>query len=1208
MMGLREATKGQFKRCVTNIRNRLLEDMEQACYQRYSLNAKDRSKVQLSCGERQCHDRLLTWLNDPIRPHKEWELNLKVLIKERAYTLTNRLVILMQLESRGLRTVKLISQGIERSTFRQEQEFFVALVQGDDQGFAFILQQVWDQLALALPALFSYSEVHECVPLPGPTLLWLIQELNQEGLNDAWIDDTTLGWLYQYWNDPDRKAVDAKLNTTSGKVEAHELAQKTQLFTERYMVEWLVQNSLGAQWLAMCEKHGWNCRAKEKIEILKIRRKAWNQDITDKKVPETQAMPVNGHEEFWKYYVPQELDQGTIQSAPLSLDRVKILDPAMGSGHFLVYVFDFLWELYQDQARLQEKEYSTEQILGWILNNNLHGIDIDNRAVQIGAAALYIKTQEKYQGYKIDKLNLVASDLGIGHLEADDPAILKFVEILEQELGLVQEVSLQIINALKGAEYLGSLLQVDKEIERIVKESAPFAKTDDVKVVQEKIFQALTGFIQDHDQGEDLGLKTLAEQMGKGLRLIELLGQKYDVVTGNPPYLSKGKVVPALDNLFDDGSNELYEVLVGRAKTWLKEQGYLSFLTTHNFMFLDKFKDFRSFIKREGIIHSLAQLGVWTFRDVSQPGALGITLFIWQKSKNKKDIAIYQRIGSGQHRTDPKFKEKIPLLINQNHSYTFPQSRFAEIPGAPMIYWWPEEFRQAYLNSPKLGDIGIVRQGMATSSNNRFLRKPFEIMVDNIGFHNDNSKEITFRLTWYPYVKGAAGKRWFEGLTECVNYKHNGLEVKSYASYLYASATRTVKNQNLYFKQGLAFSYIGTNGFLCRLRKYKSIFDVSGSSIFCEDPEKMQVILSSNLSGYVSQSLNPTVNNQVGDIENLPVLDQLSDYTVYLKRAENLYDKLFASTESNLEYTYQHLSAEKFEVEEARIRDEIDKELLQQFSWKTIQAIYQEIGESPFDFPLWDGKLESIPKDFKESYQAEDSLLKLSQKYRLHPDSLIKIKDELGLVHEGRRKDKAFKHLSWAMGVMLGRFDAQTGGLTDLADQRRKEQHLAPDPKAPQAHGLLYLSALDDREGLNRGELPNMGNACLKTLEEIFQYKWGREKTTELWMEIENALVLDCRKDWTPAQRAKKELNTWIRNKAFAMHLSIYQNRPIYFPLVSAKKNFFFWVNIHQWTDGTLNNILANYLNPDKVLLEGRIKRLREERPGIKETRQLNAM
>lgn len=1197
MNGINENIQKRFKNCINSIRTKLLEDLEQSCYQYYSLNAKNRNKVNLTYQEELHYKRLFSWLESAERSHYKWKDNLKDLVKERAYTLTNRLVILMQLESRGLRKVKLISQGIEKSAFRTEQEFFVALTQGDDQGFGFILQQVWDQLALELPALFEYNEIHECIPVPGPTLLWLIEELNQDELQPAWLDDTTLGWLYQYWNDPDRKAVDAKLNNTSGKVEVHELANKTQLFTERYMVEWLVQNSLGAQWLAICAKQGWSPKAQEKIEQLKTTRESWNQKISDNEVPETEAMPINGDEEFWKYYVPQELAKETIEAAPFSLDKVKILDPAMGSGHFLVYVFDFLWELYQDQARLLgEKEYTAKQIIDWILNNNLHGIDIDNRAVQIGAAALFIKAKEKDADYQIESLNLVASDLGMSHLKDNDTAIQEFVKTLE-EVGLHEELSLEIINTLKGAEYLGSLLQVDKDIERIIKANPLFTVGLDIKEIQEKIYQALSSFIHDHDQGEDLGVRALAKQMGKGIRLIDILGHKYDVVMGNPPYLTKGKVASALDNLFSSGSNELYEVMVIRSKTWLKEQGYLAFLSTHNFLFLDKFKGFREFIKREGTIHSLAQLGVWTFSDVSQPGALGIALFVWQKSKIKKDIAAYQRIGSGQHRTDPKFEDKIPLLINQHRTYTFPQSRFAEISGSPMIYWWPEEFRQAYLEASKLRDIGETKVGLQTGNNDRYVRYFWEVSGTSINFNTTTNK-------WWPYVKGASGRRWFHGLDEIVLWQNDGIEIKNFFPGGVTKRASRPQSIPFYFKQGLAFSYIGTNGFLCRLRKYKSIFDVSGSSIFCDNPEKMQVILSSHLSGYVSQSINPTVNNQVGDIANLPVLDQLADYTIYLKRAETLYDQLFASTESNLEYSYQHLGAEKFEVEEARIRDEIDKELLQNFSQETIQAIYQEIGDSVFDFPHWDGQKKSIPQDFIASYQAEESLLELSRQYFLHPDSLLKIKEELGLTHDDHRKDRAFKNLSWSIGVLLGRFDAQTGGWVDLARQHRKDLNITQDSNAPQghSHGLLYLSALDNHEGLNRKEQSNVGKACLQTLKDILEYKWGAEKANDLWDEINNALVLDCRTDWTAAQRSKKDLNTWIRTYAFAMHDSIYSKRSIYFPLVSAKKNFFLWVNIHQWHEGTLNSILANYLNPDSSLLDSRIKRLREDRLSIKES------
>ncbi len=795
MTGIRETTKRSFKNCVIAIRNRLLEDLEQACYQRYSLNAKDRGKVQLTYQEDLHYKRLFAWLEDSGRSHKDWKSNLKDLVKERAYTLTNRLVILMQLECRDLRKVKLISQGIEKSAFRTEQEFFVALTQGDDQGFGFILQQVWDQLALELPALFEYNETHECVPMPGPTLLWLIQELNRDDLQEAWKDDTTLGWLYQFWNDPDRKAVDAKLNTTSGKVEAHEISEKTQLFTERYMVEWLVQNSLGAQWLAICGKHGWIPRAQEKIEKLEIRRKEWNQRIANEEVLETEPMPINGDEELWKYYVAQDLAEETIESAPLSLDKVKVLDPAMGSGHFLVYVFDFLWELYQDQARLQGKEYNSKQTIDWILNNNLHGIDIDNRAVQIGAAALYIKAQENMPGYRIEELNLVASDLGLSHLEKDNPAVLGFIKILEQELGLHQEISLEIINALKGAEYLGSLLQVEKEIERIVKYYHAFTMTKDIKEVQEKILQALTGFIHDHDQGEDLGVRSLAEQMGKGLRLIELLGKKYDVVVANPPYLGIAKarkeIADQIQLHYQDGKADLYSIFMLRSFQLAQDYGKVAMVTLRGWMFLSQFEDVRIKLLRESNFISFGDLHLGAFNDMKDVSA---TMFVCQKSNLKSlSTKIVRPVPKLQIRRDQhQVGKNVRGLIRADEVYTFLQSRFAEIPGSPIIYWWPEEFRQTYLKAPKLGNLSDVRQGLASSLNNRFLRRPYEIDLQSLELNPPNfvDQNVDY-FKWQPYVKGASGKRWYEGLVDIIIWQGNGLEVKAYASKLYGSASRS---------------------------------------------------------------------------------------------------------------------------------------------------------------------------------------------------------------------------------------------------------------------------------------------------------------------------------------------------------------------------------------------------------------------------------
>jgi len=1194
MMGLQEATKGQFKKCVSTMRNRLLEDIEQACYQRYSLSAKDRSRVTLSCQEQRCYERLMTWLEDPVRPHKEWKTNLKVLIKERAYTLTNRLVILMQLERRGLRKVKLISQGIEKSAFRTEQEFFVALTQGDDQGFGFILQQVWDQLALALPALFEYNGVHECVPLPGPTLLWLIQELNQDGLQEAWTDDTTLGWLYQYWNEPDKTYVEKKLKgdgMPKGKVEAHEIGNKTQLFTDHYMVEWLLHNAIGDQWRAICQKNNWV----EKEKIVKN----------------------------WRGYVWKELEPTYVESSANCLEDVKILDPAMGSGHFLVLAFDLLYALYRIQRELQKKEFKESEIVDLILSKNLHGIDIDSRAVQISAAALYIKANEKCPNISLSALQIVSTDLGLEYLATDDKAINDLRSLLKDEIGIKSSFIDILIDNLKYASSLGSLIHLTQDIKDALENKDQIdtifdfdkAYNDIPKADKEAaVYKALETFIENHDMdSNDLGLKNLVSQLEKGIRLIHILRQKYDILCANPPYLGmahlSNPIAERLVRYSDVAKGDLYALFFICFENLTRENGLWCVVAQHNWMFLGSFSDFRKHILRENAILKCSHLGTGAFEAIGGE-VVGSSMMIAQRTPLAKTQCTYHRLVSYQN-----YFEKQEAVYNppEHHTYTFPQSRFAEIHGSPMIYWWPEDFRKVYLSVPSVNKTSEVKHGLTTGNNKRFLRYHFELAREKILIMS-NKFSLEKGGIWYPYVKGAKGIRWFDDCQNVINWERDGLEIKQSDiykfPYLKGNYSLHICNEDKYFKQGLAFSYTGTNSFLCRLRKYKSLFDVQGSSIFCDDPEKMQVILSSNLSGYVSQSLNPTIANQVGDIGNLPVLDQLSDYTIYLKRADFLYEKLFGSKESNLEYTYQHLSPEKFEVEEARIRDEIDKELLQQFSKETIQAIYQEIGESVFNFLQWDGKEESIPPDFTASYQARESLLSLSRNYRLHPDSLLQIKEKLGLIHEGQRKDKSFKHLSWAMGVMFGRFDAQTGGLTDLAEQRRKDQNLTPQPEAPTAHAhcLLYLSALDDREGLNREESPNMGNACLETLKKTLWYKWGSERTTDIWDEIQSALVLDCRTDWTPAQRAKKDLNTWIRTAAFAMHSSIYQKRPIYFPLVSAKKNFFVWVNIHQWKDGTLNNILANYLNPDISLLEGRIKRLREERQTLQESRQINAM
>lgn len=1146
-----ENARAAFRQTVQAAREKLIHDITNEATLRYTLQARDRSKIRLR------HSEAADWA--VFEPHAA---DLARLAREKAYTTANRLAFLFMMEARGVRNVPLVSRGTTLSPLRDNAEFFSGITGTADQGWTYLLDEVWDSLASDLPALFARSALMDALPVPGPTLVWLINEFAKSELAEVWLDDTTPGWLYQYWNDPDRKAVDEKLKNTTGKVEAGELAHKTQLFTERYMVEWLVQNSLGSQWLALCNKNGY-------------------------------TFTVDPTNEFWKFYIDADVSADSIAHVPSTLSQFKVLDPAMGSGHFLVYVFDFLFELYRAESAFRNMEFNPSEAVDSILCNNLHGIDIDNRAVQIAAASLLVKAREKAPGYTIRKLNLVATDLGLASLAADDPALAEFTETLSKRTGLPKAEGLRLVEMLKSADYMGSLLQVNEEIKKL----ATFFDSDEV--LEEKIHGVLAKFIKNKDSGNDLGVHTLAEQLEKGLRLITLLGQQYDVIVANPPYLGLGKVAEKIAENYEAISamakGDLYTLFMITAERLTKPHGNWCMVAQHNWMFLGSFQDFRVHTLKENHITALAQLGSGAFEAISGE-VVGAAMFVASRCKSTIPGA-YQRV---VHPVTPK--DKTAMLISRERTYRFPQERFADIPGSPMIYWWPEEFRQAYLKAKKLGEVGEVKQGLATANNDRYVRNAWEVLRNSIstdGYSQGND--------WYPYVKGAAGKRWFEPINEVVNWNNDGIEIKNYLPEGAKKIASRPQATQYYFRQGLAFSYIGTNGFLCRLRKYKSIFDVSGSSIFCDNPEKMQVLLSSNLSGYVSQSINPTINNQVGDIENLPVFDYLSDWKQYLDRARALYDELFASTETNIEYRYRTMDSEFFEVEEARIRDEIDKEILARFSADTQRAIYEEIGESPFDYPA----TETIPADFNDAYLASDSVIDLAHKLRMHPDRILAIKNERGLVHPAQREARAFQHLSWAVGVLLGRFDQTTGGLlgTEGADGpgieaerpegRVRDSELGTrtwsgkpdDEKSANAdfsagpQGLIYLSALDDIDGLPRTHKETAAGEVEKSVRRILREKHGAGAEGIL-AEIDEALVRTGK---------RQTLGEWIRLDAFARHKELYENRPIYFPLASEKKNFFVWVNIHRWNEGTLNAILANYLYPDRDMLDARVRRLRED-------------
>jgi hypothetical protein len=605
-----QQTKESLRRTIRELRERLLVDLHAATEGEYQLSVKP-EKARLSEAQRVRRSRLDAWLDEqvrsvPAKEHKEARDRFRAQAeKEAAYTLLHRLVVLRQLEGLGLVRPAVIGGSAKdwrnSQALRELSEHAPELCQDETEGFRFLLSLVFGELALDLPGLFGEVGLTSLVPIPTQTLKAVVESLASEDLKDAWTDDTTLGWVYQYWNDPDREALDDKIARRE-KIAPHEIASKTQMFTERYMVEWLLQNSLGPMWLAICKDHGWTPHAERVLADLEARRIEWRKKREKGEVPLDALMPIHSSgperelEEHWKYYVP---GARTGEGAPDSIRTLKLLDPACGSGHFLVIAFDYLAALYREEAAHRHEEggesWTEPAIVQSILANNLFGIDIDPRAVQIAAAALYLKARSRAPEVRLEQLNLVAPVFRLGKLPPNDPAVVSLRADLEREAGIPTAVTNKLLAALAGVDHLGSLLRVSGEVEQALRELEKQAKSTDatqgnlfsgyqpqqVKLGFEKaratVLDRLEQFLAKHTGAEDLGLRLDGEQLASGIRFVRMAREgSYDIVVGNPPYQGLSKTTDAFGYVattYPRGKADLYAAFLERGLQLVRPGG-----------------------------------------------------------------------------------------------------------------------------------------------------------------------------------------------------------------------------------------------------------------------------------------------------------------------------------------------------------------------------------------------------------------------------------------------------------------------------------------------------------------------------------------------------------------------------------------------------------------------------------------------------------
>ena len=1102
---LAETIRGTQQSPEKGLRALLLRAIHDEADRRYRL-AVPIAEAGLDEAHRRRRERIEAWVDARARATKpknkaEWSAAKERLLrraeKEAAATLVNRLVLLRLLEAQGLSKPVVLTGGWNSKGYRELREFGPALTGDDTEGYATLLQLLFEELATDLPGLYGDVGLTRLFAIPPATLRDVIEGLDVPELTSAWTDDTTLGWVYQYWNDPDREALDAKING-GGKIEPHEIASKTQMFTERYMVEWLLQNSLGLTWLAMCKKHGWTADAERVLPALDARRAAWRTRREAGEAALDTLMPIEGElEEHWKYYVPQPIPEDAVEKAPESVRAIKIFDPACGSGHFLVIAFGLLVALYREEAKHLGTKLTDKEVADSILENNLYGIDIDPRAIQIAAAGLYLKAKALAKTARPKRLNLVAPVLQLGNLPADDPAVVLLRKDLKDQAGIPEELTTKLFASLAGVDYLGSLLKVDAAVEDAIKNvELEFQRAhgqgnlfggfpaQQVKLsvgeAKATILDKLEQFLAKHSKSEDLGLRLDGEQLAAGVRFVRLAKEgTYDLVVGNPPYqaLSRTEAFGYVGQTYRSAKADLYAAFLERGLDLVRLGGLSGLMTMRGWMFLTQFLETREGLIDNFDLRSVGDFDRGAFDEVpNELLAVAAAVFRRAPPVGAPSVAVQPTPLSDKSYDRERTNRKRAAVLAQIGRFEFDAGSFRGIEGRPLLYWWPPERLATLVGRPLLGKLAKVVTGLQTSRDSRFLRRPWEVsssLRDLRDFRDRTSG------TWAPIVAGAAGKKWMEPVDDLVRWASRGLEVRVYPkSY--------PRNIDRYFSGGVAFADTG-NSFSARMHRFSSVIGDKGPSVLCAagaDPADVLCAMNRAEARELLESINPGSDFQVGDVERLP--------TLFVSGAAEIVGTL----------------ADAFSAHEIAREPSIEFRKPGPTAWASAVAWAESAVERPSSVPL---------PEFVAHYV----------------------------------KPSGAQCVSFGIGVAVGRFSAEGEGILDAA------------PPMALPNGILFVCS----EGADSLEHP----AC--------------------------AVLLNAWAKHGAGVGEGDDLRTYLRKSFFDYHRKLYETRPIYFPLSSAKKNFVAFVSIHRWGRSTLTDLLADYLvKPTKRRLEGELAELRTAR------------
>jgi len=907
-MAFDQTTRNRLQKFVSDARKLLSEEFTQQLQNTYGLDpstgtiAELQSLPSLSPTEQQTAKLIRDTLDHYLAAsHKGNAQNDKVLViaalerivREQAFTILNRLAALRMAEARQF-VMESVSQGYQSKGFQLYQRIAGSSLGETGQAYQIYLYSVFDELSLDLAALFDrFSSQGRLFPRET-VLLELLDLINHIELEHLWAEDETIGWVYQYFNSKEERK--KMRDESQAPRNSRELAVRNQFFTPRYVVEFLTDNTLGRIWYEMTEGQ---TALTESCQYL-VRRPNEVFLNPDEKAPEIEQDDEDLSQE--------ELLQQTvyIQHRALKDPRdIKMLDPACGSMHFGLYAFDLFEKIYHEAWNLEEsnsldsfvretvngavrqalhQEYDSKEdflaeIPKLIIENNIHGVDIDPRATQIAGLSLWLRAQKSWahenvpptKRPQVQRSNIVCAE----PMPGENNMLREFTnEIRPRVLGQLVEV---IFEKMQLAGEAGTLLKIEEEIQSAIDEAKVqkleggqweqgnlFSENkwevrkgiryDVTSGVSEEFWDEAEYFIlaeleryAESINGDNSSQKRLfAEDTAKGFAFIDLCRKKFDVVLMNPPFGEPTeKVLKLINSTYPDAVRNLYIAFLGRAKTLSVDDGFIGAITDSTFIHQNRYEKFRNSIiasDKLSLTHLISN--GWGVLDayvetacyiVGRPIANEIFM-VDLRSTDGKDAGLSEAIHSVQD-------------VGVTYKNLFlPKDAFRNLPKNTLAFWLPTELLRLFSEeSPLDPHLVDARCGMSSSDNSRFYKLWWEVDTTELGENK----------TWSFLSNGGTPAPFVRPQIYVVNYRHNGKETKTRVADLYGTASRTIINESYYRKRGFTYGK-RTESLTVQILPEGHIFSNEGQAVFPISEEyaiNLLAYLNSSLIAYALNSM-----------------------------------------------------------------------------------------------------------------------------------------------------------------------------------------------------------------------------------------------------------------------------------------------------------------------------------------------------------------